>query len=137
MAHASIGRRAVAAIIDGLVLFLIAYLMAIPTGGVRETSFEVTGAPAMLAFALWIAYYVVTEATLGASPGKRLIGLRVVRSDGSPIGWPAAVVRNVLRIVDGLVFYILGAILIVRSSKGQRLGDRVADTVVVTAASRA
>ncbi|MDQ7842434.1 MAG: hypothetical protein QN117_00580 [Armatimonadota bacterium] len=44
------------------------------------------------------------------------------------IGW---------RVVDGIVFSILGAILIARSPKGQRLGDRVADTVVVKATSRA
>lgn len=131
MTYASIGWRAVAAVIDGLVLFFIAWLIAIPTGGVRGASFEVTGAPAVVVFVLWIAYYTAVEATFGASLGKRLVGLRVVRSDGSPIGWPTAVVRNVLRVVDGLVFYILGAILIAQSAKGQRLGDRVADTVVI------
>lgn len=137
MVYPSIGWRGVAAFIDLLVLFFIAWLIAIPTGGVKDKGFEVTGAPALLTFTLWIAYCAVAEATLGTSLGKRLVGLRVVRSDGSPIGWQAAIVRNVLRIVDGIVFYILGAILIARSPKGQRLGDRVADTVVIRTALRA
>ncbi len=41
--------------------------------------------------------------------------------------------RNVLRIIDGLpLFYLASAILIWTSEKKQRLGDRVADTIVVT-----
>ena len=40
-------------------------------------------------------------------------------------------VRNVLRIVDGVVFYLIGVIFILTSDERQRLGDRVASTVVV------
>jgi uncharacterized RDD family membrane protein YckC len=42
-----------------------------------------------------------------------------------------ALMRNILRLVDGLVFYIVGIILIINSDRNQRLGDRVAGTVVL------
>ncbi len=71
------------------------------------------------------------EATQGATLGKMALGLRVVRVDGAPISWSESVIRNLLRIVDCLVFYILGAILIWTSPLKQRLGDKVAHTVVV------
>jgi uncharacterized RDD family membrane protein YckC len=47
----------------------------------------------------------------------------------------AALIRNILRIVDGLFVYLVGAILVWKSDKRQRLGDRVAHTVVVRASS--
>jgi len=71
------------------------------------------------------------EATQGATLGKRILGLRVVKIDGSPIGWSESIIRNLLRIIDGLFAYLVGAILIWTSPQRQRLGDRVAKTVVV------
>ena len=47
----------------------------------------------------------------GRSPGKQWMGLRVVQDDGTPIGWSASLLRNLLRFVDLLPFgYFLGAI---------------------------
>lgn len=58
--------------------------------------------------------------------------MKVVREDGSPCRLGPSVIRNILRIVDILPFlYIVGMVLIARSGKKQRLGDRVAHTVVV------
>src|SRR5438876_7857754 len=59
------------------------------------------------------------------------LGLRVVKTDGSPISWTEAIIRNVLRIIDGLFAYLVGAIFIWTSPLKQRLGDRAAHTVVV------
>jgi len=47
------------------------------------------------------------------------------------LGLGASVVRNVLRLVDGLSFYLVGALFALASSRGQRLGDRAAHTLVV------
>jgi uncharacterized RDD family membrane protein YckC len=47
------------------------------------------------------------------------------------LGLGASVVRNVLRLVDGLFFYLVGALFALASSRGQRLGDRAAHTLVV------
>jgi uncharacterized RDD family membrane protein YckC len=78
-----------------------------------------------------LGYYVLCEAATGATLGKRMVGIRVVSEDGKGLTFGAAVVRNVLRLVDGFFFYLVGAIFALTSSRGQRLGDRAAHTVVV------
>jgi uncharacterized RDD family membrane protein YckC len=67
----------------------------------------------------------------GATIGKMVLGLRVVKLDGSRISWKESIIRTLLRIIDGLFGYLLGAILVWKSPTKQRLGDRVAKTVVV------
>jgi uncharacterized RDD family membrane protein YckC len=59
--------------------------------------------------------------------------IKVVREDGTPIDMEQAFKRNILRVIDGFVAYLIGAVLIWRSDKQQRLGDTVAKTVVVKA----
>ena len=77
------------------------------------------------------AYLILTEAYIGWTVGKRLLGMRVVDDSGSRIGLQKSIIRNLLRLVDGLpAFNILGIVLIVSSEKGQRFGDRVAKTFV-------
>jgi uncharacterized RDD family membrane protein YckC len=54
--------------------------------------------------------------------------------DGSQIGFTASLVRNLLRIVDAIPFfipYLVGAIIIWSTKLNQRLGDQAAKTVVV------
>ncbi|MFL5661319.1 MAG: RDD family protein, partial [Ktedonobacteraceae bacterium] len=67
----------------------------------------------------------------GATLGKMVVGLRVVKLDGSPISWSESVIRNLLRIIDGIFFYLVGAIFVWTSPRKQRLGDRAASTVVI------
>src|SRR5437016_2857876 len=67
-------------------------------------------------------------ATLGATLGKLAFGLRVVKTDGTPITWSGSLIRNLLRLVDGLLYYLVGAMLIWTSPLKQGLGDRVAKT---------
>lgn len=76
-------------------------------------------------------YFVVSEAATGATLGKRMVGIRVVGENGEPITFGAAFVRNLLRCVDAFFFYFVGFIFALLSTRGQRLGDRVAHTVVV------
>lgn len=78
------------------------------------------------------AYFILMEAYVGWTVGKRVLRMRVVNVDGEKIGLSRSAVRNLLRLVDGLpAFNILGMVLIGRSSKGQRFGDRAAKTFVV------
>ncbi len=85
---------------------------------------------------LW-AYPIVLEAVWGQTLGKRALGLRVVSRDGAPVGWNAAIVRNLLRVVDMLPFgYAIGVLSSLFDPHGRRLGDLVAGTVVVHEASR-
>ena len=67
----------------------------------------------------------------GRDLGKMALGLRVIKTDGTPIAWLDSLIRNLLRIIDGLFAYLVGAILIWNSPRKQRLGDRAANTVVV------
>lgn len=133
---AGVGRRAVAVIIDSIIAFFgLGFLVGWATGnsdsGGGSVSFNLTGGPAALFFALAFAYFVVLEATIGATPGKLLLGMRVRTVDGGRIGWKASLVRNVLRIVDGFAFYLVGAIVAWTSPRRQRLGDKLARTLVV------
>ena len=69
----------------------------------------------------------------GATPGKRLMGLRVVQSTGSPITFGQAVVRNFMRFIDSmpLFTYAFGTASCLSSKRFQRLGDLAAGTVVI------
>jgi len=68
----------------------------------------------------------------GQTPGKRVLGLAVVRDDGTPVGWSASVLRNFLRVVDFLPgLYGAAVVSSLLSRDGKRIGDHVAGTVVV------
>jgi hypothetical protein len=67
----------------------------------------------------------------GRTPGKRWTGLRVVRLDGGPVTFTTSAVRNLLRLVDGLLGYAVGVVAILVSVRNQRLGDLAAGTLVV------
>ena len=84
-------------------------------------------------FLVYWAYPIVLEAAWhGQTPGKRALGLRVLAGDGAPVGWLPAVVRNLMRTVDMLPFgYAAGLVSCLCDRHGRRLGDLVADTVVV------
>jgi uncharacterized RDD family membrane protein YckC len=77
-------------------------------------------------------YFVFLEGWLGATVGKRVLGLRVVGIDGGRAGLWKGALRNLLRLVDGLpAFNLLGVILIQRSEDRARFGDRIAGTRVI------
>lgn len=68
----------------------------------------------------------------GQTPGKRAMGLAVVHDDGTPVGWAASILRNLLRFADFLPFaYLFGFASMVASPGFQRLGDLAASTLVV------
>ena len=81
-----------------------------------------------------LAYFVYLEGSSGQTLGKRLVNVAVVTSDGQPIGYRESAIRNLLRIVDGLgifIPYLVALALVLLTDDNQRLGDIVADTVVV------
>lgn len=133
MEAVGVGRRAVAIIIDTILLSIVGWAIAAMTGGATSEGFKVEGAPALLLFLVAFAYYAVMEKTSGATLGKKAMGLKVVKEDGSGLDWQASIVRNLLRIIDGLFFYLVGAVVVWVSKKRQRLGDMAARTYVVRA----
>jgi uncharacterized RDD family membrane protein YckC len=83
---------------------------------------------------IWIGYYTLFETLFGASPGKALRGLRVVDLEGRPATFGRILLRNVIRPIDALPFaYLLGGSLVLFTRDHQRLGDRVAGTLVAPA----
>src|SRR5687768_9095931 len=68
----------------------------------------------------------------GQTPGKRLLGIAVLNDDGTPVRWPGALTRNLLRAVDFLPFlYGIGLATMLLNRDFKRLGDLAAGTVVV------
>ena len=132
------GNRGFAAVLDFGVATVVAFgtaiaLGAIPAGfGPRSAVFGV--ALLLIPTIIW-AYFILLEWLWnGQTLGKRAYGLRVISGDGSPAGFIAVFVRNLIRVVDFLpVFYGLGLLLIVLTPKNQRLGDLAAGTYVVRA----
>jgi uncharacterized RDD family membrane protein YckC len=85
-------------------------------------------------FLIFWGYYVFFEGLKrGSTPGKKCLGIRVLRNDGLPIGFPEAALRNLVRAADMLPppCYILGGVVIYLDPHGRRLGDMVAGTLVV------
>jgi len=141
-AYAGLGIRAVALVIDGLASLVVAIPLAASQDGLQASngSFraELSGVPFLVAVVAWLAYMTLAEATVGASLGKLLVGVRVRRAEGGRLSVPGAVVRNLLRLIDALPYfipYLVGGVAVARSPQRQRLGDRAAGTVVVRAHS--
>jgi uncharacterized RDD family membrane protein YckC len=91
------------------------------------------GAVVVAVFLLYFGYFIFFELWWsGRTPGKRALGIRVVRDAGFPIDIGAAVVRNLVRVVEfTLGLYALSAISAVLSHQNKRLGDFAAGTIVV------
>ncbi|MNZ25343.1 RDD family protein [compost metagenome] len=92
-----------------------------------------TGLGLLLTFILTWWYMVLFEVlNQGRSPGKQLMGLRVVHDDGTPVGWSASLLRNLLRFADILPFgYTLGLLSCLSNREFKRLGDIAAGTLVI------
>lgn len=139
---AGIGTRGAAALIDLLIMLVLTgtlwyavlslprLLPALRNGG----DHGVTSAVLIIGqFLILWGYFVAFEAIWdGQTPGKRLVGLRVVRNGGGGVDVGASAARNLLRFVDFLPFgYFVGMVSIVANQRNQRLGDLVAGTIVV------
>ena len=86
-----------------------------------------------LMFVIFFGYFIVFEAFWnGRTPGKTVMGLRVVRDAGYPLDLTSAVIRNLVRIGEFFLgFYAISALACVLSHENKRLGDMAAGTIVV------
>lgn len=84
-------------------------------------------------FATQWVYWTLAEVLMhGQTPGKRLVGIRVVRVDGSPVGVLESAVRNLVRVVDSLPgIYAVGVLSVLLTRQHRRLGDLLAGTLLV------
>ena len=129
---ASISNRALAYIIDGLIigawLFVCLFIVIAALDGEPGPGFFVALTIIVLPA---LFYHLVMEVTMdGQSIGKRAQQVRVVRMDGGQPTVGQYLLRWLLRPIDG--FYYLGLVVILINGKGQRLGDLAAGTTVVS-----
>lgn len=81
---------------------------------------------------LVLVYFTVAEAAFGRTLGKHLLGLEVRTETGGRMTLLQSFIRNILRLVDEFpALYLLGLVLILVGPRPQRLGDRLARTLVV------
>ena len=129
--------RVIAQIIDNVVLFASLGLFQFVVFGtwirhIPDVTTTFATDPVCLSFlAVYFIYFIVLEGTVGATVGKFVCKIEVKKENGDACGIWEAFVRNILRVIDGLAFYLVGIILMVTSDKKQRLGDRIAKTVVI------
>lgn len=132
------GLRGAAWLLDALVQLVIGLLVTVVFGlsatAVGEAS---VGLILLAAFVVWWLYGALFESLWGGrTPGKALLGLRVVQLDGSPVTPGACLLRNLLRGIDGLpVLYGVGGLVCLMDDRMRRLGDIVAGTMVVVSSS--
>jgi len=133
LAPAGLGSRALAAGIDlGLIVAAASFvstmvMTALPVAGL---GMAVAITVSFLIQWGWHVYFETRHD--GRSPGKRLLGLRVVDGRGLPIGLAQSFVRTVVRVLDSMpLLYGLGGLVCQVDRHRRRLGDLVADTLVI------
>ena len=149
---AGVGSRSAAALIDfgyqalawlllGVLTFCVGFVLSVLLGA--GASPGVYGGVMLALFVLgsflilWGYYLVFEIAWSGQTPGKRALGLRVMRENGYPIRPGDAVVRNLVRIVDGPPFmHVLGLLVMLLNARAKRPGDFAAGTIVVREGAR-
>jgi uncharacterized RDD family membrane protein YckC len=128
------GRRAAAWMIDAAIRAAIAgvVILCAVIGGLA-TKGATQGIVLLILFVLEWGYYLFCETLFaGSSPGKRALGLRVIKEGGFPITLLDSFLRNLLRAADFLPFgFALGVIAMTIDGRCRRLGDLVAGTLVV------
>ena len=81
---------------------------------------------------LWFYNVLFEVLNHGATPGKRAVSLRVMNTNGTPVGWTGSLIRNLIRFVDSLPgCYAFGCVSVLFTERFQRLGDLAAGTIVV------
>ena len=148
---AGFGSRGLAALIDAIIVSIAMSIVTIPGSiGVtvlirlilrglahREVGDNlvpiILASMSLVGLALIGCYYVFFEAFWhGQTPGKRWMGIRVIRDGGRPLTFSASMIRNVIRLFDFLPFYYMtGVIVMFIDRKSRRLGDLAAHTIVV------
>ncbi len=88
---------------------------------------------AIVTFLIFFGYFILFEAFWhGRTPGKWMMGLRVVRDGGYPMEFGAAAIRNLVRVAEvAFGAYALSAAACLLSPLNKRLGDMAAGTIVV------
>jgi uncharacterized RDD family membrane protein YckC len=126
--HGTLVPRHIAAVLDSFLAFVTCIIVA------KQFPEHWSVLPVIAAFFAYLGYYLFSEAGLCATPGKFLMGLKIVGYNGERPTFKQILIRTLFRLVEVNPF-LLGALpaaaRIIGSRDKQRFGDYVADTVVV------
>ncbi len=135
---AGVGSRMIAAMIDAVLVFLgllgiFVLLLIIPGADPLGSGPWIAALLIVAGFVLLWGYPIFFEIVMkGQTPGKRSLGMRVIREGGYALTPPVVIVRNLLRIVDFLPgAYFLGMCVMIFNRRYKRIGDFVAGTMVI------
>lgn len=137
---AGIGNRALALLIDYGILFLVLLCLYFVWFSVNRQLEESNASNELtkwfnalmfiLFFVIYTGYFVYFETVWnGQTPGKRFTKIRVIKADGRPLGLQQASLRALLRPFDD--FFSLGVLFIIFHKTEKRIGDIVAQTIVI------
>jgi uncharacterized RDD family membrane protein YckC len=140
---ANVGSRTLAILVDiglgGLVLFIVYALMLLLAHDATDDWLTQLSSNALKTVLLllifgfqWCYFNVFEWVWNGQTPGKRLLHLRVIKADGSPVSGIDVLLRNLSRPIDTLgPMGLIGLLMIFVNRKAQRLGDLMARTIVI------
>jgi len=141
-AYASLFRRGCAQMVDAVILvapLVVGFVTMFSCfGGIAHEgprSGCLVGLATIPLGLLWavgcLVAFAYTEGRFGRTPGKWLLGIRVLGTDLRPCGFGRALIRNLLKFVDGFFNFMVGVLVAALTEHWQRVGDLAARTVVV------
>ncbi|NGM71212.1 RDD family protein [Natronolimnobius sp. AArcel1] len=135
--HAGLLARGLAWLVDGIIATILLLALLVPTVSVfgpSELTLEAAeGLGSLVGLGFLFVYYCGTEAAWGQTPGKVVLGIRVVTLEGRQCSTGGAIVRNVTKILGStaLLPVLVAIVLILSTENNQRLGDIFGNTTVV------
>lgn len=128
---ANIFKRVIAVMIDHAILLIGLYTIytQIWQGDVNNVAINTN--QFLIFIAITVGYFLLLEWLFHKTIGKKIMGLKVVRITGQSPDLLSALIRNIVRPIDFIGFYLLGLIFITYSDLNQRLGDMIAGTYVI------
>ncbi len=87
-------------------------------------------------FIFSLFYFSIPEGLWGLTPGKMLMKIRVLGEDMKPCGIGRALLRNILKVVDGFFNFLVGIVVVAFTENWQRIGDLAARTIVIYEGSK-
>lgn len=131
--------RVVGAILDSIAVWVLQIVLTMILGAMVEMFMPATGGDSiasvvmlgLFSSAVGLAYYVVFTGACGQTPGKMVLRLKVVRSDGSSMTYGRAFLREVIgKFISGIILGI-GYLMVAFDERKQGLHDKIADTCVI------
>ncbi len=135
---ADIGSRGAAAGIDTMIIssfiFLIVFIGLLLINSTPELWYDyygwIIGIGIFLYGIINYGYYIIAELKMnGQTPGKKIVGIRAIRTNGEAITFKHSALRNLFKVL--IDYYGIGLIMIFFTKTHKRLGDIVSSTMVV------